>query len=103
MAEKDKPVPLPEDKKEEPKKEPPTPVQQMVSLVAAAPLLTCEIVRSFSFKLNAGNYESRDFFCSQKVSCPLDKAEEISSLVYQFCRTQVLRDVAEFKAANKMK
>jgi hypothetical protein len=60
-----------------------------------------EVVRSFSFKLNVGNYESRDFFCSEKAVCPLDKAEEVSVALYQFCKRQVLRDVREYDAERK--
>ena len=61
----------------------------------------CEIARSFSYKLNSGNYESRDFFCSQKVECPLTEAEVVSAKLYDFCRTQVMRAVNEWKASNK--
>jgi hypothetical protein len=61
----------------------------------------CEVARSFSFKLNAGNYESRDFFCSQKVECPVAEAEEVSAKLYQFCKDQVMKAVKEWKAANK--
>jgi hypothetical protein len=57
-----------------------------------------EIVRSFSYKLNVGSYESRDFFCSQKTTCDADDAEAISELVYQFCKTQVLKSVVQYKA-----
>ena len=60
-----------------------------------------EVVRSFAFKLNVGNYESRDFFCSQKAVCPMDRAEEVSIALYQFCKTQVLRDVREYDAERK--
>lgn len=55
-----------------------------------------EIARSFTYKLNAGNYESRDFFCSEKGTCPEDEAEDLSERLYYFCRTQVLKAVAEY-------
>lgn len=58
---------------------------------------TVEIVRSFSFKLNVGNYESRDFFCSQKVVCDAIEVDEVSSKVYQWCKQQVLGAVREYK------
>lgn len=58
---------------------------------------TVEIVRSFSYKLNAGNYESRDWFCSQRAECRPEEAEAISELLYEFCKRQVLRSVAEWK------
>ena len=56
-----------------------------------------EVARSFSYKLNVGNYESRDFFCSQKSECLESEAEDLSERLYIFCRTQVLRAVAEYQ------
>lgn len=56
-----------------------------------------EIARSFSYKLNVGNYESRDFFCSQKAECLESEADDLSERLYIFCRTQVLRSVAEYQ------
>ncbi len=63
----------------------------------------CEITRSFTFKLNVGNYESRDFFCSQKVTVPLAEAEEASKRVFDFCRKEVMRDVMEYKKQHGVK
>ena len=65
------------------------------------PMPMCEITRSFSYKLNVGNYESRDFFCSQKVECPLAEAEEVSAKLYAFCKDQVMKAVKDWKASNK--
>jgi len=62
---------------------------------------TVEITRSFSYKLNVGNYESRDFFCSQKGQCLEDEAEDLSERLYYFCRAQVLRAVAEYQRERK--
>jgi hypothetical protein len=56
-----------------------------------------EIARSFSFKLNCGNYESRDFFCSEKAEVPEDEAEIKSEQLYQFCKGQVLKSVEEYQ------
>lgn len=64
---------------------------------------TVEIVRSFSYKLNVGNYESRDFFCSQKAECKLADAVEVSDALYQFCKGQVLRAVREFQEHESIK
>lgn len=58
-----------------------------------------EVVRSFSYKLNAGNYESRDFFASEKAQCPVEDAERVSELLYEFCRQQVLKSVGEYMKA----
>jgi hypothetical protein len=57
-----------------------------------------DISRSFSYKLNVGNYESRDFFCAQKVECRIEDAEDISDRLYQFCRSQVMRAVNDYMA-----
>jgi hypothetical protein len=62
---------------------------------------TVEIVRSFSYKLNAemygGNrFESRDFFCSQKAQCDASDAEEIAELLHEFCKHVVLEDVRSY-------
>ncbi len=56
-----------------------------------------EVARSFSYKLNVGNYESRDFFCSQKAEVPIDEADKASEALYQFCKDQVLKSVNSFK------
>jgi hypothetical protein len=57
-----------------------------------------EIARSFSYKLNAGNYESRDFFCSEKSECAIEDAHEVSAALYAFCKQQVLESVKEYRA-----
>ncbi len=57
---------------------------------------TVEVVRSFAYKHNAGNYESRDFFCSQKAECKLEDAEHVSEALYSFCKQQVMRAVEQF-------
>lgn len=62
-----------------------------------------EIARSFSFKLNVGNYESRDFFCSQKAECPPQDAEKTSEALYSFCRSEVLKSVNDYIASLKKK
>lgn len=56
-----------------------------------------EIVRSFSYKLNAGNYESRDFFASQKAECLEHEADEVSAKLYAFVKAQVMASVREFR------
>lgn len=64
---------------------------------AAKPKNLIEIVRSFSYKMNAGNYESRDFFMSQKAECRSEDAEETSDKLYRFCRDQVLKSVKQYR------
>jgi hypothetical protein len=56
-----------------------------------------EIARSFSFKLNLGNYQSADFFCSQKSECAAEDAEAASEALYAFCRKQVMKSVSDFQ------
>ena len=65
-----------------------------------------EIARSFSYKLSGPplpDYQSRDFFCSQKVECDFAEAEEVSERVYQFCKSQVLKAVNEYLAEFKFR
>ncbi len=59
------------------------------------------VVRSFSYKLNIGNYQSVDFFASQKAECFEAEAEETSRKVYQFCKREVLRDLNEYLEENR--
>ena len=57
-----------------------------------------EIARSFSAKINTGNYESRDFFCSRKEECAKEDAERVSAELHQFCKNEVGKAVREWKA-----
>lgn len=62
-----------------------------------------EIVRSFSYKLNVGNYESRDFFASQKAECRPQDAERVSQALHDFCKRQVLEAVRQYQAETRGK
>jgi hypothetical protein len=62
-----------------------------------------EICRSFSYKLNCGNYESRDFFQSMKAECAMEHAEDISDRLHQFCKSQVMRSVREYLAVQSVR
>ena len=62
-----------------------------------------EIARSFSYKLNVGNYESRDFFQSMKATCPLADASDISERLHEFCRLQVMKSVEEYLAIQAIR
>ena len=64
------------------------------------PIKIVEITRSFSFKVNLGNFSNADFFCSQKDETTPDKAKEVSEALYQFCKAEVMRAVEEFKKEN---
>lgn len=54
---------------------------------------TVEIARSFAYKYNAGNYQSQDFFCSQKAECLESQSQETSEKLYRFCKEQVIKDL----------
>lgn len=62
-----------------------------------APPVMTSITRSFSYKLNVGNYESRDFFCSQNLQCELRDAATNSQMLYEFCEEQVLSAVKQYR------
>lgn len=62
-----------------------------------------EIARSFSYKLNAGNYESRDFFCSSKAECAIEDAPDISDRLYSFCKSQVMEAVRDYMAQDAIR
>jgi len=73
-------------------------MQDGLVIKGAAPKLDrVEIARSFSFKLNLGNYQSADFFCSQKSECAAEDAEQASEALYAFCRKQVMKSVSDFQ------
>lgn len=62
-----------------------------------------EIARSFSYKLNLGNYSNADFFCSQKAEVEPDELEIASKILYEFCRNEVMKSVEEYKESLKPK
>lgn len=73
------------------------------SLVVGKQQRMVEIARSFSFRLNVGNFESRDFFCSQKAECTPDEVDQVSEQLHEFCKRQVLKSVRSYKAEQKTK
>lgn len=62
-----------------------------------------KVTRSFSFKINLGNYENADFFCSETVECAPELAEGVSADVHDFCIEEVGKSIAEFKARQARK
>lgn len=60
-----------------------------------------EITRSFTFKKNLGNYQSADFFMSQKAECYEDEAEKISEAIHEFCKKEVMKSVNGFTEEKK--
>ena len=69
----------------------------------AKPSGVVEVVRSCSFKLNLGNYQSFDFFCSQKAQCLPEEADQVSADLYEWCYDQVMASVKEVKAIQARK
>ena len=55
-----------------------------------------EVCRSFSYKMNAGNYESRDFFMSMKMECFEEDAEKVSDFLHKKCVERVMRSVESY-------
>lgn len=73
---------------------------------SAEPSRQVEIVRSVSFKLNLGGYQSMDFFCSRKEQCGKDEADTVSADLYEWCYEQVLdaaKEVQRVQAAKAAK
>jgi len=64
---------------------------------------TSEVVRSVSFKLNLGNYQSMDFFCSQKAQCDRDEVDSVSTDLYDWCYDQVMASVKGVKEKQARK
>jgi len=61
-----------------------------------------EIARSFAYKLNIGNYQTVDFFCSQKAEVEEKKAEKKSEELYAFCRKEVLKSINSYLSEKKV-
>jgi len=64
---------------------------------------TVSITRSFSYKLNLGDYQSADFFCSQRAECAPDMVDEVSSDLDQWCQDEVAEAIKQFKARRAQK
>ncbi|MDD5551282.1 MAG: hypothetical protein PHS34_08485 [Candidatus Omnitrophica bacterium] len=56
-----------------------------------------EIARSYSQKLNLGNYQVADFFCSAKCECEDNEAETKAKELYDFCKREVEKSIEDFK------
>lgn len=75
------------------------PILQSAALKPIGPI---EVCRSFSYKLNVGNYESRDFFCSAKGQAEsIEAAESIGEMLDEFVQSEVLKSVGEYSRKLK--
>jgi len=55
-----------------------------------------EIVRSFAYKVNLGNYQMADFFCSEKSEVSEKDAEKTSEALYQFCKNEAIKSANQY-------
>ena len=62
-----------------------------------------EVVRSVSFKLNLGNYQSMDFFCSQKAQCLPEEVDAVSADLYEWCYEEVMKSANEVRRKQAAK
>ena len=62
-----------------------------------------KVTRSFSYKLNLGDYQNADFFCSQTVECEPESAAEASAMAHEFCTEEVGKAISDFKARQTRK
>ena len=69
----------------------------------AKPSGVVEVVRSCSFKLNLGNYQSMDFFCSQKAQCLPDEVDQVSADLYEWSYDEVMKSANEVRRKQAQK
>jgi len=70
-------------------------------VIRKQPARRVEIARSFSFKLNLGNYQSADFFCSEKSECAVEDQDEVSAALFAFCKSQVMKAARQFQEEQR--
>src|SRR3990167_3976911 len=59
-----------------------------------------EIARSFSQKLNMGNYQTADFFTSAKMEVPESEAKETSEKLFRFCQEETEISARNYQLDN---
>ena len=60
-----------------------------------------EVARSYSRKVNMGNYETSDFFCSKKEECYKSESEKVSAELHDFCQAEVEFSINAYKEEHK--
>lgn len=54
---------------------------------------TIEITRSYAQKVNMGNYQTKDYFCSAKCECALEDSSDISSMLDELVQGEVFKSI----------
>jgi len=62
-----------------------------------------EVTRSFSRKLNLGNYQTADVFSSRKTQCSKAEEEEIGLELYAMCLRDVERDIEDYRSGANVR
>ena len=62
-----------------------------------------EVARSFSRKVNLGNYETCDLFCSAKCECEEKDASQKSGELFNFCKGEVENSIKDLQIKNVIK
>lgn len=57
-----------------------------------------EVTRSFSLKINLGNFEMAEFFAAQNAYCAPKDAEKIGEALHEFVKGEVVKSANKFKA-----
>lgn len=60
-----------------------------------------EICRSFSHRINVGNYEHKDSFCSAKIECDISEVEEKSKMLDEIVQREVNKTLAGLVKAKE--
>lgn len=60
-----------------------------------------EICRSFSHRINVGNYEHKDSFCSAKIECDISQVEEKSKMLDEIVQREVNKSLAGLVKAKE--
>ena len=63
--------------------------------------LEIKITRSFSAKVNLGNYENVDVSCSAQAVVPEEQMDAYSEYLFNFCREQVRDDANAIKSSKR--
>ena len=61
-----------------------------------------EIARSYSRKLDIGNYQNIDFFASAKSEVWENEKEKVSKELYDFVKSEVEKSVAQYLEEKRM-